>query len=124
MSTHGNDERAGEIARFLAHCPPFERMDKAKVEQIALSVVEHRAIPGEAVLVENGAAGMHLYVIRDGTMELDHQGHVVDVVTKGQVFGHPTLVTGLAPEFTVRAREETVLLPHPPRDRSVDPGQP
>ena len=34
---------------------------------------------------------------------------MVDVVTKGQVFGHPTLVTGLAPEFTVRAREDTVL---------------
>ncbi len=61
------------------------------------------------MLVENGATGTYLYVVRDGTMELDHNGNVVDVVTKGQVFGHPTLVTGLAPEFTVRAREDTVL---------------
>ncbi len=109
MSTQGDEGPAKEIARFLAHYPPFDRMDRARLEQIALSVVEHRAVPGEAVLIEDGATGTHLYVVRDGTMELDHQGHVVDVITKGQVFGHPTLVTGLAPEFTVRAREETVL---------------
>ena len=109
MSIQGDEEPTREIARFLAHYPPFDRMDRARLGQIASGVLEHRAAPGEAVLIENGATGTHLYVVRDGTMELDHQGHVVDVVTKGQVFGHPTLVTGLAPEFTVRAREETVL---------------
>ena len=123
MATHGDEQPAKEIARPLAHYPPFDRMDRARLEQIALGVVEHRAVPGEAVLIENGATGTHLYVVRDGTMELDHQGHVVDVVTKGQVFGHPTLVTGLAPEFTVRARENSPV-PHPARDRSVDPGHP
>jgi CBS domain-containing protein len=102
-------ERIRERARFLAHYPPFENLDKATVERIAAAVVEHVAGVGETVLVENGASGQFLYVVRDGTMELDHKGHVVDVVTQGQVFGHPTLVTGLAPEFTVRAREETVL---------------
>ena len=52
-------------------------------------------------------------------MELDHKGHVVDVVTKGQVFGHPTVITGLAPEFTVRAREDTALYLIP-RDVALD----
>jgi CBS domain-containing protein len=52
---------------------------------------------------------MYLYIVREGTMELDHKGHVIDVVTRGQVFGHPTLLTGMAPEFTVRAREDTDL---------------
>ena len=109
MSTRTGEERAREIARFLSRYPPFDGMEGAELERIAVAVGEHRAVAGEAVLVEDGACGMHLYVVRDGTMELDHKGQVVDVVTKGQVFGHPTLVTGLAPEFTVRAREDTLL---------------
>ena len=109
MSTRTGEERAREIARFLSRYPPFDGMDRADLELVAAGIVEHRAVAGEAVLVENGATGTHLYVVRDGTMELEHKGHVVDVVTKGQVFGHPTLITGQAPEFTVRAREETLL---------------
>lgn len=109
MPTQSKEERAKEIARFLSHYPPFDRIDRAELERVAPDVLEYRAVAGEAVLVENGAAGAHLYLVRDGAMELDHKDHVVDVITKGQVFGHPTLVTGLAPEFTVRAREDTVL---------------
>ena len=109
MSTQSSEERAKGIARFLSHYPPFDQMERAELERVAAVAVEHRVVAGEAVLVENGVTGTYLYVVRDGTMELDHKGNVVDVVTKGQVFGHPTLVTGLAPEFTVRAREDTVL---------------
>ena len=98
-----------ERARFLSRYPPFENLDKATLERVAGAIVEHVAREGEAVLVENGASGRFLYVVRDGTMELEHKGHVIDVVTQGQVFGHPTLITGLEPEFTVRAREDTAL---------------
>ena len=102
-------ERTREKARFLSRYPPFGNLDKATLDRVAAAVVEYVARRGEAVLVENGASGRFLYVVRDGTMELDHKGHVVDVVTNGQVFGHPTVITGLPPEFTVRAREDTTL---------------
>jgi len=113
------EDHAGEAARFLSHYPPFDGMERVELGRVAASVVEYRAVEGESVLVENGATGTYLYVVRDGTMELDHKGHVVDVVTKGQVFGHPTLLTGLAPEFTVRAREDTDLYLIP-RDVAVE----
>ena len=64
---------------------------------------------GEAVLVESGPPGTELFVVREGTFELVHKQAVVDILTGGQVFGHPTLLTGLAPEFTVRAREDSPL---------------
>ena len=115
----GRKEHAHDTVRFLARYPPFDGMERAELERVAASTVEHRALEGESVLVENGATGTHLYVVRDGTMELDHKGHVVDVVTKGQVFGHPTLLTGLAPEFTVRAREDTDLYLIP-RDVAIE----
>ena len=108
-ATQSRYEHAREIARFLSHYPPFQGVERGFLDRVAEAIVEHRAVSGEAVLVEGGPSGTHLYMVRDGTMELDHKGHVVDVVTRGQVFGHPTLITGLAPEFTVRAREDTVL---------------
>ena len=45
----------------------------------------------------------HLYVVRDGAVELVHQEEVVDVLEPGECFGHPSLLTGMAPAFTVRA---------------------
>jgi CBS domain-containing protein len=103
------DDHVREIARFLGRYPPFDSLERTELEAVAATVEESHAARGEAVLVENGPPGTYLYVVRDGTMELDHKGRPVDVVTKGQLFGHPTLLSGLAPEFTVRAREDTDL---------------
>ena len=57
-------------------------------------------------------------MVRLGTFELVHKDAYVAVVTAGEVIGHPTLLTGLAPEFTVRAREDSLLYCIP-RDEAV-----
>jgi CBS domain-containing protein len=68
---------------------------------------------GDAALVEDGAPAEALFVVASGSMELVHGDVVVDDLEPGQCFGHPSLLTGLAPAFTVRAREPStaVLLP-------------
>jgi CBS domain-containing protein len=38
-------------------------------------------------------------------MELVHEGEVIQVLEPGECFGHPSLLTGMSPAFTVRARE-------------------
>ena len=48
-------------------------------------------------------------VVKEGTLELVHNEVPIDVITAGEVFGHPTLLTGLPPEFTTRAREDSTL---------------
>jgi CBS domain-containing protein len=63
--------------------------------------------------VEDGPVADHLYVIRTGTVELVHGDQVVDVLEPGEAFGHPSLLTGLAPAFTVRAHEPTRCLQIP-----------
>ena len=57
--------------------------------------------------------------MRLGTLELMHKDAYVAVATAGDVVGHPTLLTGLAPEFTVRAREDSLLYCLP-RDAAID----
>ncbi len=96
-------------ARFLARHELFKSLTPRELERTAASIVERVASAGEAVLVEGGPPGTELFVVREGTFELIHEQVVVDIMTGCQVFGHPTLLTGLAPEFTVRAREDSLL---------------
>src|SRR5262249_32925560 len=52
----------------------------------------------------------HFYVVREGSVELVHEDEIVDIVEPGEAFGHPSLLTGMAPSFTVRAHEESRVL--------------
>ena len=98
-----------ERARFLSRVDPFRELGPQEQERLAASVVERFVASGEAVLVEYGVPGTQLYVVREGTLELVHNEVTIDVIGAGEVFGHPTLLTGLPPEFTTRAREDSTL---------------
>jgi CBS domain-containing protein len=115
----GGSRRVQERAFFLSRCEPFKMLDHDHLERVAATVVERIAHRGETILVESGLPGKQLYVVREGTLEMLHKEVVVDIVAQGQVFGHPTLLTGLAPEFTVRVREDSILYCLP-RDVAID----
>jgi CBS domain-containing protein len=101
------------LASFLASFPPFDELDP---EALA-AVVEHadvrRYAAGEPILVEDAAPAEHLFVVRSGAVSLVHEGEVIDVLEPGESFGHPSMLTGLSPAFTVRANDdcECVLVP-------------
>jgi CBS domain-containing protein len=59
------------------------------------------------ILVEDGPPASALYVVAAGSVELLHQDEVIDVLEPGEAFGHPSLLSGLGPAFTVRAHEPT-----------------
>lgn len=109
MTPAADPARIADRVRFLSRVPPFKDLPPEELHDVAASVRE-RAVPaGEAILVEGGPPGEELYVVRLGTLELVHKDAYVAVVTAGEVVGHPTLLTGLAPEFTTRAREDSML---------------
>ena len=96
-----------EIADFLVGFPPFDRLSRDDL----LRVVEEgtlRSYPaGTDILIEDGPPARELFVIRSGSVELRHQDEVVDILEPGESFGHPSLLTGMAAAFTVRAHEDT-----------------
>jgi CBS domain-containing protein len=51
-------------------------------------------------------------------MDLARQGQVVDVLEPGECFGHPSLLSGMAPAFTIRAREPSACVVIP-RDAAL-----
>jgi CBS domain-containing protein len=90
---------------FLAGHPPFDGVDPEQLARLAAGATEHRQQPGEIVLVEDGEPALGLWVILTGSIDLVHQGEVIQVLEPGECFGHPSLLTGMSPAFTVRARE-------------------
>jgi CBS domain-containing protein len=96
-----------DVASFLGAHPPFDGLGREQLAAIAASV-EERAFPlGATALVEDGTPASVFYVIATGSMELVHEEEVIDVLEPGEAFGHPSLLTGLAPAFTVRAHEDS-----------------
>jgi CBS domain-containing protein len=94
----------------LSRFAPFDALEPGELQEIAASAVEQRYASGVTILIEDGPPAEHLYVVREGSVELMHDGEAVDVLGAGEIFGEPSLLSGLAPAFTVRARDETVCL--------------
>jgi CBS domain-containing protein len=90
---------------FLGRYPPFDGIDPELLRKLSSEATEHRFQTGEDVLVEDGMPTAGLWVIVTGSMGLVHEGEVIQVLEPGECFGHPSLLTGMAPAFTVRARE-------------------
>ena len=55
--------------------------------------------------MEDGARSAGMWVVLAGSMELLHEGEVIQALGPGECFGHPSLLSGMAPAFTVRTRE-------------------
>jgi len=90
---------------FLALHPPFDALDPETLRTVAADATERSYQTGESVLVEDGLPASALCVLLSGSMDLLHEGEVIQVLEPGECFGHPSLLTGMAPAFSVRARE-------------------
>ena len=99
-------EPAAPARRF----PPLAALAENDYEQVAAESHTGSFTAGETILHEDGAPATHLYVILTGSVELIHDGEVIDVLEPGEAFGHPSLLSGLAPAFDVRARQPTTCM--------------
>src|SRR5215470_9406885 len=96
-----------EIADFLAQSPPFDALSRDELLEVAGAVAARTYPAGTDIMVEDGPPAAELFVIRSGSVELRHQDEIVDILEPGESFGHPSLLTGMASAFTIRAHEDT-----------------
>ncbi len=90
---------------FLSRYPPF---DSLTADELHAVVADARAISydaGQEALVEDGSPAVGLWVVLTGSMEIVHEGETIQILEPGELFGHPSLLTGMAPAFSVRAHE-------------------
>ncbi len=94
-----------DLDTFLAGHPPFDALAPEQLRELTAGAAVHDYEPGAVLLVEDGPPATGMGVVVTGSMDVVHSGEVIQVLEPGECFGHPSLLTGMAPAFTVRARE-------------------
>jgi CBS domain-containing protein len=94
-----------QLDTFLSRHAPFDALGTDELRALIAGAQRHSFEAGQAVLVEDGLPAAGLWVVLTGSMELTHEGEPIQVLEPGECFGHPSMLTGMAPTFSVRARE-------------------
>ncbi len=103
-----------DVGAFLASHPPFDAMERARVDRLAHDAERKRAHPGALILSVEGPPADAVFVVLDGQVEFRRGEEVFDFLGPGEVFGFPSLLSGDRPMFDVWARTEVSYL-HIPR---------
>src|SRR5215472_81666 len=97
-----------DIASFLGPHPPFDGLGAGELTRVA-AVTETETFPRGKTIFSVGAASVeYLRVVRIGSVEILHQGQVLDLLGPGELFGHASMLSGLPTGFEARAAEDTV----------------
>ncbi len=99
---------APEISRFLRRYPPFDALDDADVERVAVAAEEEFHTAGATIFSEGTGPVEHLRVVRWGAVEIVFGGRMLDLLGEGELFGHASMLSGLPTGFEARAAEDTL----------------
>jgi len=104
-----HSESLEDVAAFLSGVEAFKTLGRDQLSLVAAQITHRRVRAGETMIVEGGVPGKQLFVLRGGTLDLLRRDVLVTVMTSGELLGYPSLLTGTAPAFTVRARTDCSL---------------
>ena len=97
-----------DIDEFLRRYAPFDDLSEEAREELAKSTEVEFFPAGSTVFREGEGPIEHVRVIRKGAIELVSSGDVLDVLGEGELFGHPSMLSGLPAWFEARAGEDTL----------------
>lgn len=97
-----------EVTRFLLSYPPFDAFDVDRVQRVAETVQVEFHPAGDTIIVQGAAPVRHLRVVRSGAIEIIHDGRLLDLVGKGELLGHASMLSGLPAGFEARAAQDSV----------------
>ena len=102
-----------DVAGFLGSWPPFDALGADELARVA-AVTETEVSPKGKTIFSQGAGPVeYLWMVRSGSVEVLHDGRVLDLLGPGELFGQTSMISGLPTGFEARAAEDTVLLSHP-----------
>lgn len=97
-----------EVERFLQAHPPFGSLTPDALETVARSIRVGFFPTGDVILRQGGTPSDAVFVIRKGSVALIDGDRVIDLLEPGELFGHPSLLTGDSPMHTVRATDDAL----------------
>lgn len=91
----------------LRKVPMFAGLDKKELAELGKLVHEQSYAPGTTI-VETGAGGHGLYIIKEGRVSVIQDGKTVATMGPGQFFGEISVLDGGPRTADVRADTDTV----------------
>lgn len=97
-----------DIIEFLRHHPPFDDLDERELEELVETVEVEYFPAGTTILRQREEPMKYVRVVVRGAVELVDRGRVLDVLGEGDMFGHPSMLSGLPTGFEARAHEDVL----------------
>lgn len=97
-----------DIAEFLKEHDPFSELDRADLDRLSTRVEVEFFTAGTTIFKQGERPQDKVHVIRRGAVELVDHGRVLDLLGEGELFGHPSMVSGLPTGFEARAHEDSL----------------
>ena len=97
-----------DIAGFLAAHPPFDAVDAGELARVAAMTETENFPAGKTIFSQGTGPVGHLRIVRAGSVEIIHDGQVLDLLGPGELFGHASMLSGLPTGFEARAGEDTL----------------
>ena len=98
-----------DIAEFLRSHPPFDSLDEETLERVADSAEIEFYAARTPILESAEATAEFAYVVRRGSVELMVDGHLLDLMEEGEMFGFVSLLSEGPLGFVARAAEDTLV---------------
>ena len=98
-----------DIAEFLRSHPPFDGLDEEALASVAASAEIEFYAARSRILDSAEAVAAFAYVVRRGSVELMVDGHLLDLMEEGEMFGFVSLLSEGPLGFVARAGEDTLV---------------
>jgi CBS domain-containing protein len=97
-----------DIVEFLHRHEPFDDLAEDTLEAVARSVEVEFFGAGATIFRQREKPLKHVWIVRSGAIELVDRGQVLDALGEGELFGHPSMLSGLPTGFEARAGEDSL----------------
>ncbi|MGB2952486.1 MAG: putative nucleotidyltransferase substrate binding domain-containing protein [Gaiellaceae bacterium] len=97
-----------DVAEFLKEHDPFSELDPATLEGLSERVEVEFFPAGMTIFKQGEPSPIDVRIVRRGAVALVDYGRVLDVLGEGELFGHPSMLSGTPPGFEARAHEDSL----------------
>lgn len=105
-----------DIAEFLGGRDPFSGLDSAALDRLARRTEVEFFPAGTTIFPQGERPQDRIRVIRKGSVELLDHGSPVDRLGEGEMFGHPSALSGEPTRYEAKAGEDSLVYTLAPDD--------
>jgi CBS domain-containing protein len=97
-----------DVAEFLKEHDPFGGLDRETLEGLSERVEVEFFTAGTTIFKQGERSKIDVRIVRRGAVALVDHGRVLDLLGEGELFGHPTMLSGTPPGLEARAHEDSL----------------